>query len=162
LLIAAAFAVGRGGATEPAPASVGAGADVPAAGNGVRPWLIGLGAFLASGGFVARPEKSWTGLIGGVFLLVAAWYVVRRMARSPWWNVRHRQALVSGTLLTCAWLGFFVTWLLWPEDRIAWFGNVLFVLVAIALVLVMARRTREAEKGENGRPAPREPFGEGQ
>ncbi|WP_286892651.1 hypothetical protein [Thermobacillus sp.] len=79
--------------------------------------MIGLGAFLASGGFVARPEKSWTGLIGGVFLLVAAWYVVRRMARSPWWNVRHRQALVSGTLLTCAWLGFFVTWLLWPEDR---------------------------------------------
>jgi hypothetical protein len=145
LLIAAAFAVGRG-VQEPASAPAGTGASR----SGVRPWLVGIGAFLVSSAFVARPEKSWAGLIGGVLLLAAAWFVVRRSARSRWWSIRHRLALVSGTLLTYAWLGFFVTWMLWPEDRIAWFGNVLFALMAIALAAAMARRTRTAENGASG------------
>jgi hypothetical protein len=38
---------------------------------------------------------------------------------------------------------------LWPEDRIAWFGNALFALMAIALVLVMAGRVRAAGSGGN-------------
>lgn len=152
LLIAASFAVDRGG--DAAPEAGGAGADggvppVPPAGRGVRPWLVGLAAFAASSAFVARPEQSWAGLIGGVLLLAAAWFVVRRSARSRWWSIRHRAALVSGVLLTYAWLGFYVTWLLWPEDRIAWFGNGLFALMAIALVLVMAGRVRAAGSGGN-------------
>lgn len=150
LLIVAAFAVGKsGGAPSPSSGSTGAGGVVPgsASGGGVRPWMVGLGAFLASSGFVARPEKSWAGLIAGALLLAAAWYIVRRWSRSLWWSIRHRLALVSGALLTCAWLGFFVTWLQWPEDRIAWFGNVLFALMAIALVAAMVRRTRAAVNG---------------
>ena len=115
--------------------------------GGVRPWMVGIGAFLVSSGFVARPESGWIGLSVGCVLPAAAWMVVRSWSRRPWWSVRHRLALVSGTLLTYAWLGFFVTYLLRPEDRIAWFGNALFAIIAIALVAVMARRTRAADDG---------------
>lgn len=168
LLIVAAFAARTGGgASEPSCNSPGTGGNVPVAaiGNGVRPWLLGLGAFLASSGFVARPEKTWAGLIAGVLLLIAAWYMLRRWSRSSWWSIRHRLALVSGTLLTYAWLGFFVTNLLWPEDGIAWAGNALFALAAVALVVVMAKRARAAEYGGHGQPSPArsvEPFDAGQ
>jgi hypothetical protein len=141
LLAVAAFAVGSGGRT-------------PVAGVGVRPWLVGVGAFAVSGVFAARPEHGWSGLIIGCVLLSASWIIVRRWSRSPWWSVRHRMALVTGALLTCAWLGFVVTWLLRPEDRVAWFGNGLFALIAIALAAVMARRTRSHAGGGSGRSVP--------
>ena len=149
LLTVLAFAVGRGGAAKPTAGGAEAGGGAPGAlpaGRGVSPWRAGLGAFLASSAFVARPEHSWIGLFAGALLLAAAWFAVRRWSRSARWNVRHRLALVSGALFTYAWLGFFVTHLLWPENRIAWFGNALFATAAIALVAVMARRVREAER----------------
>jgi len=133
-----------GASGEPEIAAVAAGSGGRIAGNsgGVRPWLAGAAAFAASGAFVARPEHGWIGLVSGLLLPAAAWYVVRRWSGSPWWSVRHRTALVSGALLTYAWLGFYVTWLIRPGDRIAWFGNVLFALTAIALALIMARQAR--------------------
>jgi hypothetical protein len=174
LLAAAAFAVDRGraggfsigslsnGGISKDGVSGASGASNPGAlpngrsdaGGGVRPLPVGIGAFAASSAFVAHPENGWAGLAAGLLLLGAAWVVVRRWSRSPWWTVRHRLALVSGALLTYAWLGFVVTHLLWPENRIAWFGNALFALVAIALVAVMARRTFAADKRGNGATFP--------
>jgi len=85
----------------------------------------------------------------------AGWFATRYARR---WFVAGTAvsllALVTGALLTCAWLGFVVTWLLRPEDRVAWFGNGLFALIAIALAAVMARRTRSHAGGGSGRSVP--------
>jgi hypothetical protein len=159
LLAALAFAAGAeagaadgsasSGASQPVGESPETSGRAPGSGSGVRPWLIGIGAFAVSSAFIARPEHGWGGLAAGCFLIAAAWILVRRLSRSPWWSVRHRLALVSGTLLTYAWLGFYVTYLLWPDDRIAWFGNGLFALTAVALAALMARRARAHAGGGN-------------
>jgi hypothetical protein len=108
-------------------------------GREIKPWIVGAGAFAVSSGFVARPESA-VGLVIGPALLLAAWWFVRRMSRASWWSARHQAALVSGAMLTYAWTGFVVTYLLWPDDRIAWFGNGLFALMAVALIVWMAKR----------------------
>jgi hypothetical protein len=121
---------------------------VKPAGREVKPWIVGAGAFVVSSGFVARPENA-VGLVVGPALLLAAWWFVRRLSRASWWSARHRAALVSGAMLTYAWTGFVVTYLLWPDDRIAWFGNGLFALMAVGLIVWMAKRTA----GGNGTDA---------
>ena len=108
LLAAAAFAVDRGraggfsigslsnGGISKDGVSGASGASNPGAlpngrsdaGGGVRPLPVGIGAFAASSAFVARPENGWAGLAAGLLLLGAAWVVVRRWSRSPWWTVR--------------------------------------------------------------------------
>src|SRR5690606_4361363 len=104
-------------------------AGVRPAGREGKPWAVGAGAFVVSSGFVARPETA-VGLAAAPALLLAAWWLVRRLSRASWWSVRHRVALVSGAMLTYAWTGFVVPYLLWPDDRIAWFGNVVFASMA--------------------------------
>jgi hypothetical protein len=52
----------------------------------------------------------------------------------------HSPGVAAGTLLTYAWAGFALTALIRPDDRVAWIGNVLFALAAVALVVVTAKR----------------------
>lgn len=132
LLICIAFVIGKE-----------SGAPRSAAGKEVKPWHLGLGSFFASSLFVSRPEN-WAGFSAGLLLLAAAWLMLHRWSRCSWWGNRHRFALVAGAVLTYAWLGFVVTYMLWPEDWVAWCGNVLFALAAVALLAVISKRTKES------------------
>lgn len=105
----------------------------------LKPWTLGIGSFVAASLFFAKPE-SWAGVIMGITILGMAWLFVRRWSSHPGWTIRHQFALVAGALLTYAWGGFTVTWLLWPDNTIAWIGNVLFALIAIALLFAIAKR----------------------
>lgn len=122
-------------------AGTGSGAARSPIGRQVNPRLLGGGSFLASSLFVSRPENG-AGIAVGIGLLLAAWFLVRRWSRCSWWSNRHRLALVSGAVLTYAWLGFVVTYLLWPDDWIAWCGNGLFAVIAIVLLVVISKRTK--------------------
>jgi hypothetical protein len=50
--------------------------------------------------------------------------------------------LVAGAILTYAWGGFAMTMLLWPDDFLAWIGNVLFALMAVVLLILTSKRIR--------------------
>jgi hypothetical protein len=57
--------------------------------------------------------------------------------------LQHQFALVAGALLTYAWGGFAMTLLLWPDDSIAWIGNVLWALIAVVLLIFIAKRIHQ-------------------
>ncbi|MEU0560882.1 hypothetical protein [Dactylosporangium sp. NPDC006015] len=136
LLVVAAFLTRR-------PGPRGAGGWVPKA------WLAGAGGFVLSGAFVAVPE-SWAGVWIGVALLGLAAVVVSRLARSPRWTHGRHIALVGGVLLTYAWLGFVLTWLVRPDDQVRWWGNAGFALAAVALLTWCGRVQRKpsADSGQ--------------
>jgi len=115
---------------------------VHSSGTLIKPWMLGIGSFVAASLFFAKPE-SWAGVIMGVIILCVAWLLVRHWSSHQGWRIQHQFALVAGALLTYAWGGFTVTWLLWPDNTIAWIGNVLFTLIAIALLIVIAKRLHQ-------------------
>lgn len=147
LLVVAAFLTRRPGRRGPAgdPAGDPGGGWVP------RPWLAGAGGFVLSGVFVARPE-SWAGVWMGAALLCLAAVIVPVFARRPRWTQGHHIAFAGGVLLTYAWLGFVLTWLLEPGDPVRWWGNALFAAVAVAL-LAACRRVAHAERQRASSPA---------
>lgn len=56
------------------------------------------------------------------------------------WSLKHEFALVAGTLLTYVWLGFVLTsFLVRPNDTLAWTGNVFFAIIAIVLLIVTGK-----------------------
>jgi hypothetical protein len=122
-LILVAFAPGRG-------------RREPGAASAPRPAVVGVGAFVVSGAFFARPE-TWLGVGLGIALVVAAWLVIDRWARREAWTDRHRFALAAGTLLTYAWGGFVLTALLEPDDPIRWAGNAVFAALAVVLLVLI-------------------------
>ncbi|MET7423107.1 hypothetical protein [Dactylosporangium sp. NPDC005555] len=139
LLVAAAFVTRRPTACGPALP----GGWVP------RPWLAGAGGFVLSGVFVARPE-SWTGVWMGAALLLLAAVVVSALARRPQWTQGHHVAFAGGVLLTYAWLGFVLTWLMDPGDPVRWWGNAGFALAAVALLAWCERVTRRGPSTVDG------------
>jgi hypothetical protein len=118
------------------------------------PWLLGVVSFVWSSAFLARPEN-WTGVAMGAGLVAIAAVVVAHWARQERWSPRHLFALSAGALLTYAWGGFLLTGLLRPHDRVAWTGNVLFALAALALI------ARTAKAARSPRPAPGTPCPDG-
>jgi hypothetical protein len=125
-LIVAAFATGR---RRPATGK----SSVP------RPWVLGVGTFVVSSAFFARPENWLGGVVVGVTLLAVAAVLVARWSGRRDWTARHRFALVAGALPTYAWGGFVLTWLMGPQDPVRWAGNVVFAVLAAALLVVTGR-----------------------
>jgi hypothetical protein len=112
---------------------------VPAAiGPVPRPWLLGVGVFLAAGVFVARPE-TMPGLALGVGVLIVAWFLLRRWSQAPGWGAWHGYALVAAAVGVQACLGFVLTTLLEPEDGLRWAGNALFTRLAVLLLGVTGK-----------------------
>lgn len=105
-----------------------------------KPWVLAIGTFVASSAFFARPENWLGGVVLTVLGLAAAATVVVMWSRQPGWNVRHQFAVVAGALPTYAWGGFVLTYLFWPDDAVAWVGNVLFAVVAVVLLIVTGMR----------------------
>lgn len=110
-----------------------------------RPGLLGVGAFVGTSAFFARPE-TWLGVGLGVALIVVACLLIARWARRAAWTGRHRFALAAGTLLTYAWGGFVLTALLGPRDPVRWIGNAVFAALAVALLLLIAHPRGRRER----------------
>jgi hypothetical protein len=113
----------------------------PGSGRVPRPALLGLGVFAAASVFVARPETV-AGLVLGGCIVFAAWVVLRRWSQAPGWGAWHGYAVVAGALPVYAGLGFLLTALLEPNDSVRWAGNVVFALMAGALLVVTACAVR--------------------
>ncbi|RED55071.1 hypothetical protein [Cohnella lupini] len=107
----------------------------------IKPLYLGIGSFAVSSLYFAKPEN-WGGVTLGVFILIVSWLLISRWSSHLNWGIWHHFALVAGALLTYAWGGFFMTWILWPNDKVAWMGNVIFALLAIALLSILAKRIR--------------------
>ena len=116
-----------------------------------QPGLLGLGTFVVASVFFARPEDWLGGVIGGLALPGMAFVLVVYWSRQRRWSIRHQVSLAGGALLTYAWGGFALTYIIRPEDGLAWTGNVLFAGVAVVLLIVMARSMRNAGLEERSR-----------
>lgn len=129
-LIGMAFAIGR----QPGPA---AGRGAP------NPWLVGVVAFVASSLFFARSE-SWMGVAFGLLLVAVMTVLITLWSRREGWGAAHRLALAGGALLTYSWGGFVCASLVGNTGTVDRIGNVIFALGAIILLILAARKTREA------------------
>ncbi|WP_231186351.1 hypothetical protein [Haladaptatus sp. DYF46] len=109
-----------------------------------KPWVLGVGTLVWINAFFLRPE-SWAGVLFGAVLLLAGALVLLRLSRRREWNIHHEFALVAGTLPTYIFAGFLLTFLVRPQDTLAWIGNVLFALVAIGLLVATGYRVRQAK-----------------
>lgn len=119
-----------------------------------RPSRLGVVSFAYSSVFFARPEN-WAGVAMGAAMLALAAVAVAHWARQERWRTRHLYALCAGTLLTYAWGGFALTGLIRPHDGLAWIGNAVFALLAVALLAITATAVRSP------RPAPGTPSRDG-
>jgi hypothetical protein len=111
-----------------------------------RPWLLGVSTFLLSSIYSMRSE-SWGGVGLGIALLTLAALLVAFWSRQEGWGIMHQFALAAGSLLTYAWLGFVLTTLTTPDDPVRWLGNVAFTLMAIGLLIWVARVARRSCEG---------------
>jgi hypothetical protein len=107
------------------------------------PWLLGVGSFILSSGYFARPE-TWVGFGLGALLIGLSAVLVLRWSRRAAWTARSQLAVAGGALLTYAWGGFVLTSLAGPDDPVRWAGNAVFALLAVALLVIAARRLRPA------------------
>ena len=76
----------------------------------------------------------------GIIVLVAAAVLAVRWGKRRDWTIRHEWALTAGSLLTCSWCGFVVTFMYRADDPLAWTGNGLFAVTAVLLLAAAARR----------------------
>jgi hypothetical protein len=110
------------------------------------PWVVGITAFILTSIFILR-EESWIGTVFGWGLLLVLGLVMHRWSRRQNWGLPHQLALAGGTLLTYAWLGFFVATLLGQMDMIQLIGNIALTLGAIGLLAVGFRRVQAVSRG---------------
>ena len=96
------------------------------------PWLVGVAAFLISSGYFVLPA-SWPGVAAALAVITAAALLVAGLARRTGWHARHRLALATGALMTYAWAAFYLTALKHHGDPVAYAGNGVFALAALAL-----------------------------
>jgi hypothetical protein len=128
LLVALAFVLPRN-----RPAATG-NAWVP------KPWLLGVGTFVAAGVFFAKSE-TWGGLVFAALLLAGALGVLAHWTRQRGWTSRHLLAVAGAMLLTYAWGGFVLTALFHGGNPLAFGGNALFALMAVVIVMAARRMT---------------------
>jgi hypothetical protein len=107
-------------------------------------------AFAAATLFFLKSE-SWAGTAFGVLVAGTTAALVASWSRRAGWGHRHRLALAGGALLTYAWGGFLLSFLLGRTDPVHYLGNAALAAAAVALLTVTARRLHR----EHTRPAQR-------
>ena len=114
-----------------------------------NPWLLGGGTLVVASIFFARPENWPGGVIMGLALLGIASSLVIYWSRQQGWSIEHQFALTAGALLTYAWGGFALTYILRPDDTVAWIGNVVFAVSAVVLLIAVAKTIHRAGSGQS-------------
>jgi sulfite exporter TauE/SafE len=103
-----------------------------------RPWLVGVAAFVLSSAYFVLPA-TWRGVLLTIKIVLLTAWLVSRLSRRAGWQTRHQVALAAGALVTYAWAGFLITNLKHDNDRVAFAGNGVFTLAALALIVVALR-----------------------
>jgi hypothetical protein len=134
LLIAVAF-------TLPGPAPRGPAGRVP------RPWQVGVAAFILSGTYIVLPA-TWLGVVITIMIVALAAGLVARFSLRTGWRPGHQVALAAGALVTYAWVGFLLTGLKHDSDAVAFAGNAVFTVGALALVVATVRTLRRTAAAE--------------
>jgi hypothetical protein len=132
-LVGAAFAVGR----RPRPRIE---RRVPSA------RLAGSTAFAASSLFILVPE-TWLGVALRIALIAAVTLLIGRWSRAAAWGPTHCFAVVAGTTLTYAWLGFVVLPFNGAATTLNLVGQAALALAAIALLVAVGRTVRRTAAG---------------
>jgi hypothetical protein len=121
-----------------------------------RPLFLGVATFFVASIYTARPENWLGGVVLALVLLGVAAGLVAHWSRQRGWGMPHQFALVAGLMPTYAWLGFVLTLLIRPNDRIAWIGNMVFAIASIALLSWIGRVVLGRSRVRIARPvAPR-------
>ena len=110
----------------------------------LSPWLVGATSFVATSIFMLVPP-SWDWLGVAVFLILDLAMIVLILHQSACagWGPQHRLALAAGAAMTYAWHAF-------PQPAVGGevslemdlLSNAVFAVVAVALIVVAALRTR--------------------
>ena len=110
------------------------------------PWLLGLGALVAT--FAFEFDQSWAGLLVAVTVLVGTLAVLARISRTSGWSSRHLLLVVGGAMLARALEGFLVDPIGDGSDLAKYVHNTVAVVLVIVLVAVGWWRNRESEDSE--------------
>ncbi|MEU4830322.1 hypothetical protein [Streptosporangium sp. NPDC023615] len=135
VLVLAAFAVRPGAVTSRLPGSV------------PSPLLVLAGSLVAAS--VVRQSADhlpgWVSVAVCLSVEVVAVAALRWYGRRRGWGAAHVLAAASGAVVAYAWSGFFLTPIVGTTDPVvARVGNVLFTLIAVAILALAARRLRTA------------------
>jgi hypothetical protein len=103
-----------------------------------RPGLVGTAGFVLSGAYLVLPAN-WLGALLTIAIVTLTGWSVSRLSRRTGWQIRHQVALAAGPLLTYAGAGFLITTLKHDDDPVAFAGNGVFALAAVALIGVVLR-----------------------
>ncbi len=117
----------------------------PLPGRAPSPWLVGLAAlagtslYWAPAVLITADWYEWVGVLVWCVVVVAGVLLIARWSRQDGWDAQHVFALAAGATLTYAWTAFPVR----PESggspTVDLAGNVVFALVAVAILLFAAR-----------------------
>jgi hypothetical protein len=108
------------------------------------PRVVGVVAFVAASLFFLKSE-SWAGIAFGLLVAGIMAAAVARWSRRPGFGDRHRLALAGGALLTYAWGGFLLSFLIGRTGPLHYLGNALYAAAAVALLTVATRRLRREQ-----------------
>ncbi len=120
------------------------------AGTVPNPWLVGFLALLAGSIFLLFPGLwGWWAVAVYLCLYTAMIVSVHMWSVRTAWDARHRLALVAGAALAYAWHAFMQNPSVGAAGSVARIGNVIFAVVAIALIAVAGRNTSAFERAQS-------------
>jgi hypothetical protein len=112
-------------------------------GSAPRPWIAGVVAFAAGGGFMLTADlPDWWSVVAAVLVLAVTITLAGRWSRQAGWGRGHRLALAVGALLTYAWVGFGMRPESGPKTPGDYVLNAALAAGAVVLVVLAARRLR--------------------
>lgn len=118
----------------------------PIDGEAPSPWLVGALALLGTSTYWAPSTLitagwyEWIGVVVWCVLVAAGVLAVSRWSRQHGWGDRHRFALAAGAVLTYAWTAFPTRPESGGSETADLIGNAVFAAVAVAVLLLAARR----------------------
>lgn len=116
------------------------------------PWLLGLGALVAT--FAFEFDQSWVGLLVAVSVLVGTFAALSRFSRTSGWSSRHLLLVVGGAMLARALEGFLVDPIGDGSDLAKYLHNTVAVLLVIVLVVIGWVRDRSLSSQRDQGTAP--------